>query len=174
MEYSQLWYGLTLAATPAYWAALSLSLMAGYLLLRFLAKGNPLWEKHRPHVKRILLILLISLWSFFGIVILLKTLIYIPRPCIICTSSLMCNPLCLEDSSFPSGHTGTIFVVFTSLYLGTGKRKEILPLFTIPVLVSYSRVALGVHTFLDILAGALIGLLLTVLVSLMLQKWHKL
>ncbi|HJW97127.1 MAG TPA: phosphatase PAP2 family protein [archaeon] len=187
MAYSQLWYALTLAGTPAYWAILSLSLLAGYLALRTFSGGNPLWEKHRPHIKRILLILILSLWIFFGTVIAMKSLIYIPRPCIVCTSSLACNPLCLEDSSFPSGHAGTIFVVFTSLYMGTRRRikkdgltqsnkavnLKIIPLFTIPLLVSYSRVALGVHTLLDISAGALLGLLLTVLVSVMLQKWHK-
>jgi membrane-associated phospholipid phosphatase len=109
----------------------------------------------------------------------------VPRPCTPCSSlgtgmfplgtdlSAACNPYCDTDSSFPSGHAGTIFAVFSSLCVAFRKRL-VIPLFLIPILVAYSRVALGVHTFQDVLAGALLGLAMPVAVSVIMQKWHKL
>jgi membrane-associated phospholipid phosphatase len=63
-------------------------------------------------------------------------------------------------------------VVFTSLYMAYRKRY-LLPAFMIPTLISYSRIALGVHTWIDVLGGAFLGLIIPILVSIIIQKQHK-
>ncbi len=183
MDLLFVWYAITLLGTPEYWAFLAAGLTAAYFILGFAIPESQTWKKHRPFFRKFLLILVPSLLIFLGAAFAIKTFAPIPRPCTPCTSSLTdclsqdcisqyCNPYCPEDSSFPSGHAGTMFTVFTSLYL-TGRKKLILPLFIIPVLVSYSRVALGVHTWIDVLAGAILGLVIPILASVMLQKRHK-
>jgi membrane-associated phospholipid phosphatase len=174
MDILGIWYAITLLGTPEYWAVFALILAATYFILRYSIPENPSWKRFRPSLKRFLMVFIPSILLVFGATLLIKNLWYVPRPCTLCILSPgSCNPYCDTDSSFPSGHAGTIFVVFSSLYLSTRKRLTI-PLFIIPILVSYSRVALGVHTWIDVLGGALLGLILSHLVSVMLQKQHKL
>jgi len=174
MDLTGFWFAITLLGTPEYWGYFGLFSLAGYFLLRVLLRGNPGWKKAKPFIKRFLVIFLPSIALFFALMLGLKTFIFIPRPCTPCLDgAASCNPFCDTDSSFPSGHSGTIFVVFTSLYLTIRKRSS-LALFIIPILVSFSRIALDVHTPLDVLAGALLGLIIPVLASKFLPKWHKL
>lgn len=60
-----------------------------------------------------------------------------------------------DEFSFPSGHTAAA-AVFAGL-LGVFYVDALLPLVIFVALVGASRVALGVHFFGDILAGALLG-----------------
>jgi len=168
------WYAITVLGTPEYWGFAALALIAVYFALRYLIPENPAWKKHKPAFKKFLRVFIPSIAIIFIVILGIKTFLYVPRPCIPCTeiAPAVCNPFCDTDSSFPSGHAGTIFVVFSSLYL-TFRRRLAIPLFIIPVLVSYSRIALGVHTWIDVLAGAFLGLLLPVLVSIIIQKQHK-
>ena len=175
MDILSAWYAVTLLGTPEYWAYASAGLFLVYFILRHFTPNNPIWKKHKPFLKGLLIILIPSLFIFLGSAFLLKTFWFVQRPCIICTGEGLpvgCNPYCLSDSSFPSGHAGTIFTAFASLYLAT-RRRAALALLPIPLLVSYSRMALGVHTLTDVLAGTLIGLSITILVSVMLRKWQK-
>jgi undecaprenyl-diphosphatase len=66
-----------------------------------------------------------------------------------------CSPC--GDPSFPSGHTSTSFMLATSLSLQYPKWYVITPAYLYAGTVAYSRMELGVHYPLDILAGALIG-----------------
>lgn len=59
--------------------------------------------------------------------------------------------------SFPSGHTSDAFSLATSLSLANPKWYVIVPSFTWPTLVGYSRMDLGVHYPSDVLIGALLG-----------------
>jgi membrane-associated phospholipid phosphatase len=183
MDILTVWYFITLLGTPEYWAAIAAGLVAVYFILRFSVHGSS-WKKYKPTLKRLLIVFIPSLLIVFGLTIALKDTLNIPRPCTPCSSlatgiyptgtdlSGACNPYCDSDSSFPSGHAATAFTVFSSLYF-TFRRRLAIPLFIIPILVAYSRVALGVHTYLDILVGALLGLAMPLLVSVMLQKRHK-
>ena len=57
--------------------------------------------------------------------------------------------------SFPSGHAATSFAGATLLALAV--RRAAVPLFLLAAGVAWSRVYVGVHYPLDILAGALLG-----------------
>lgn len=69
----------------------------------------------------------------------------------------------LSTNSFPSGHTVTIFsagIVMT--YLVKHKMWGLI-LFSVAALVGYSRMYLSQHFFEDVLAGSVIGVIITVL-----------
>jgi undecaprenyl-diphosphatase len=59
------------------------------------------------------------------------------------------------DLSLPSGHAATSFAGATILALA--HRRSAVPLFVLAALVAWSRVYVGVHYPLDIVAGALLG-----------------
>ena len=71
-------------------------------------------------------------------------------------------------SSFPSGHTASIFslVVLLSIYYCQKKSKTNFCFYflTIAVLTAYSRVYLSQHFPIDVLAGSLIGVLVSLAV----------
>jgi membrane-associated phospholipid phosphatase len=171
MDITAIWHALTLLGTPEYWAFAATALVIVYLAFRRLAPESLGFKKFRPALRKFLLIFIPSILIVFGATLLIKNVAYIQRPCTPCPGEA-CNPFCDTDSSFPSGHAGTIFVVFSSLYV-TFRKRLVLPPLIIPILVSYSRIALGVHTWIDVLAGALLGLAMPILVSIMLQKKHK-
>ncbi len=79
--------------------------------------------------------------------------------------------------SFPSGHAfaATALAAWLSLWvICRGRRRWLLPLFWGWMLaVCYSRIELGVHRPVDIGAGALEGLVLVVLLSLVLDGWVR-
>jgi membrane-associated phospholipid phosphatase len=174
MDIIGIWYTITLLGTPEFWGAAAVGLLALYLVLRRLIPENQKWKKSKPAFRKFLLVFLPSITIIFAVTLGIKTLWYIPRPCTPCLAAASpgCNPFCDTDSSFPSGNAGTTFVVFSSFYVAFRRRLAI-PLFIIPVLVSYSRIALGVHTWIDVLAGAFLGLAMPVLVSIIVQKKHK-
>lgn len=168
MDLLGIWYAITLLGTPEYWAVLALVFVAIYFILGYSVPENPSWKKFRPGFRKFLMIFIPSILLVFGATLLIKNLWYVQRPCTPCAVSLeSCNPYCDTDSSFPSGHAGTSFVVFSSLYLSTRRRMKkdglsqsykavnpkVISLFIIPVLISCSRVALGVHTWIDVLGG---------------------
>jgi membrane-associated phospholipid phosphatase len=171
MDVLGIWYAVTLLGTPEYWGFVALVLAGIYFCLRQLAPENPSWKKHRPALRKFLLVFLPSITVLFVLILGIKAAWYVQRPCISCPGEA-CNPFCDADSSFPSGHAGTAFVVFSSLFVAYS-RRWLLPLFIIPALISYSRIALGVHTWADVVAGAFLGLIIPVLASVMTRKWHK-
>ena len=62
---------------------------------------------------------------------------------------------CPTDFSFPSGHASTAFAAATVLTFFD--KKKGLFYYSVAVLISYSRIYLGCHYFLDVVAGGLIG-----------------
>jgi undecaprenyl-diphosphatase len=58
--------------------------------------------------------------------------------------------------SFPSGHATVSFACATTLALSVPRLS--IPLYTLAVLISFSRVYVGVHYPLDVLAGAILGI----------------
>jgi membrane-associated phospholipid phosphatase len=99
---------------------------------------------------------------------LLKNLIYSPRPK---EFFKMKEHIYLIDgitntgsSSFPSGHTASIFALVTMLAFFS-KHKKLSALYLIPaILVGYSRIYLAQHFLLDVLAGSVIGVLIAIFV----------
>lgn len=68
-------------------------------------------------------------------------------------------------SSFPSGHTTSIFALVTMLAMFE-KNKQWNAFYVLPaVAVGYSRIYLGEHFLGDVLVGSLVGVLLAVVVN---------
>jgi len=68
-------------------------------------------------------------------------------------------PAALEYStgySFPSGHTQSAAALFGALGAQMKSKAAIIICFTIPVLVAFSRMYLGVHTLIDVVTSLLI------------------
>lgn len=65
--------------------------------------------------------------------------------------------------SFPSGHTTTAFAFFLALALYTKKPALHFLYFVLAVLVGYSRIYLSQHFALDVFAGSIIGVSVTIL-----------
>lgn len=90
----------------------------------------------------------------------LKMLFRIPRPWI------MDPDLTIVESarstalgySFPSGHTQNAAGTFGTIYAYSGKKRIRVSCAVLTLLVSFSRMYLGVHTPLDVVAGLIISL----------------
>jgi len=112
-------------------------------------------ERWRKASKLILLSVMISM----VLSLTLKAVVMHPRPCAPCLwpYSADCNPYCLADYSFPSGHAAVAFAAAAAAYASIGRKKYAV-LFVLPALVGLSRIFLGVHTVWDVLGGAALGL----------------
>ena len=104
-----------------------------------------LWEKNKRNYIPLMWITLIIALSITG---LLKILIARPRPYI--------NTLINKNSySFPSGHTTAVFATLAIINKTFPKIKYFWFIFAF--LVLFTRVYLGIHYPTDVIAGALIG-----------------
>lgn len=70
--------------------------------------------------------------------------------------------------SFPSGHATVSFACATVLALAAPHLR--VPLYALAALIAFSRVYVGVHYPFDVLAGAVLGLLLGVAIAIALRK----
>ncbi len=152
-------YILTFIGEPLLWAAMSVALIGVYFIIRFR------WYRNRLPLKRFLLVMIPSLAMVLALSFFLKAEFPMARPCTPCTMiQEACNPYCpANDPSFPSGHAAVAFTAFTSLWLVQRKGWQ-LPIFILPIAIAASRVALGVHMWLDVIIGSLMGLAVTLLV----------
>lgn len=76
----------------------------------------------------------------------------------------------LREASFPSGHSQTIFTAATILCYTYG--KYIWVLFLIASLSAISRVYVGAHYPLDVLAGGTIGIILSILMVFIFKRYN--
>ncbi len=84
------------------------------------------------------------------------------RPFLVDPSIIALIPVPLTEHSFPSGHTATSFAAATVLLFG----NPIVGLLALAAatLVGFGRIAAGVHYPTDVLAGALLGIIIGLLV----------
>lgn len=118
------------------------------------------WEKHK--IKSLLLAGLILIVLVEGV----KILVAQPRPCDIVAAKMKCP----SDPSFPSGHAA-FTALFLPVFLGT---PFFWLYFVFYLLVSISRIYLGVHVLIDIVAGTTIGMAAYLIVDRLLSnRWDK-
>ncbi|MEK7597256.1 MAG: phosphatase PAP2 family protein [Patescibacteria group bacterium] len=91
----------------------------------------------------------------------LKNIFQRPRPftTIFNDLQLFLTFSCPSDFSFPSAHAATAFVAFGVLAHFDKKRKWFY--FIVALLISYSRIYLGCHYFLDVFTGAVLGYIIS-------------
>lgn len=170
--YESFWAAVTLLGDPRLSTIVVLGLTALYFLiwkLRLLGKEG---SRFRIWLKRYLLLIIPALGLTFLGTELLKLLFQVQRPCVMCPA-IACNPYCHPTFSFPSGHAATITGIVTALYLLLRNRKYIV-IYALPILVAVSRVALGVHNAVDVIAGFAFGLCMTLLIYRYRRKIYKL
>lgn len=153
----QIWYIFGYFGEIWFWLLIIIIFFFIYFILKRRKSKHVLW------FKRFFNLFFISILTTYFIVLSLKLIFNIQRICIPCPG-IDCNPYCPSDPSFPSGHAAVGFSVFTSIYLLI-KRKWIFPIFTIPIMIGYSRIALGVHTLLDVIIGSIIGIGVTFIIN---------
>jgi undecaprenyl-diphosphatase len=83
------------------------------------------------------------------------------------------HPLVREPTSdsFPSGHAATSFACAATLAMFLPRRAAVL--YVLAALIAYSRVYVGVHYPLDVLAGAALGLLVATALRLLLTVLRR-
>lgn len=145
------WLLITYLGDPRLWIGLSVIFFLIRMFYRYKKKDNFKWATY------FVIFVGVSMGLAFLLSTGMKYYFQIPRECIPCPADF-CNQLCDESFSFPSGHATAAFAAFTGLFLILKKKKHVW-LLIFPILVSLSRVALGVHTYLDIFVGSLVGLL---------------
>lgn len=170
----------------------------GFLLMR--PKGNEatdLFFQYATHIGdglfAIALVILLLLFkrfgfafvTFFGYAVsgilaqLLKHSVQSPRPSPFFRSigieihSAGGVELLQSSTSFPSGHTATAFALATAVVLMSSwwQRRWWLA-FVLAVFIGYSRIYLGQHFLLDVLAGSVLGTVSSIGGYAILKKWN--
>lgn len=127
----------------------------GYLF--FIAIASPLfltdWRKG-------LVVIALGVFGFIAAdncADIMKNLIALPRPCHE-IEHVRLLVACRKSFSLPSNHAATSFAVAS--IVGYLYRKAAIPAFILAVLIAFSRIYIGVHYPADVLAGAVLGIII--------------
>ena len=74
------------------------------------------------------------------------------------------------DYAFPSGHTSASFATATAIFFSVDSKKWSIAAFILAVLISFSRIYVGVHYPTDVLGGIFTGVLSGYLADLIGRK----
>ena len=121
-------------------------------------------------LKKVALYMLESFALSQGVTFIVKPIVNKPRPHEY--DSTLISLKNATNGSFPSGHASEAFATATSLALINHKWYVVIPAYTWAGLVGYSRLYMGVHYPVDVIAGALLGTG-SAWLSYKLNKWMR-
>lgn len=141
-----------------------------FVVVIFEERKNPGISKRDK--KFIILFSLAFLLTAFLTDIVLKNIFMRPRPFDFAQSKPF-DFICPTDFSFPSTHAATAFTAAMILTFFDKKRRWLYLL--VAILISYSRIYLSCHYFLDVVAGAFIGYIISrlLLYALCTSPFHR-
>lgn len=144
------------AAGPWLWLMAALTVVgSGWTMVPIAASAAH--PKLRAHALRLIGVLVVVAVAVFS----LKALIGRVRPCMGLAGVHALVFATPTDPSFPSGHAAGAFAVASFVALETRAHVVLkVALFVVALGIALSRVVLGVHYPSDILAGALLGMLI--------------
>lgn len=140
------WQGITTLGDYRLWLAIS-----GVLITYHIAK-----KKRKLEYRDIRMLLVMSACA--ALALILKFIVREPRPCTGLES-------CPYGYGFPSMHAAVAFSVALLLLFEHRRRWLFLFGLAMAVLISASRVVLGVHTLADVIAGAVLGIVITLAIE---------
>ena len=76
-------------------------------------------------------------------------------------------------NSFPSGHTTSAFALAAVLTFAVKNKNYSILFLLMAALVGYSRIYLGQHFMVDVLAGSVIGMFSAIIVEIFLAQWIR-
>jgi len=107
---------------------------------------------------QLIIVLLLTFGASFSLANLIKNITKVPRPCVGLTN-------CPKDYSFPSRSVLVAFALTVAFMLET-KNKFLSGVFAIiSTVISAERIITVVHTPIDVIAGAVIGIILGFLIQ---------
>jgi undecaprenyl-diphosphatase len=133
----------------------------------------------KDKLKKVIIIFLIAIIISTFITDILKGLFLEPRPFIAFTNVHLLGNNQTPLFSFPSGETSNIFTLITAFGLNYSLKirgkplKLIWILLPVGIVVAFSRLYIGVHFPLDIIIGAIIGIVSAGTVSFLINKYLK-
>jgi undecaprenyl-diphosphatase len=151
------WEFISIFGDVQFWVGAALTSLLFLFAVPKKTRKNIVW-----FVFLVLPAVIISYSITFGLKNFLKT----PRPCFGVDA-------CPISYSFPSGHATVIFAAMTTLSLHYKNRKLTVLSMFFGLLVSVSRVMLGVHEPLDVIAGSIIGIVSGFLVYRAYENYQK-
>ena len=111
-------------------------------------------KERREKVELLIVVGVASFVARFGVTEIIRFFYHRPRPFL----TLSAHPLFTDSSwSFPSGHATFFFALATAVYLYN--KKWGIGFFIAAAAIAVGRVMAGVHYPSDILAGALVGII---------------
>jgi len=152
-----IWEFISIFGDVQFWTGAALTSLLFLLAVPKKARKNITW-----FVFLVLPAVIISYSITYG----LKYFLKIPRPCLGLAT-------CPTSYSFPSGHATVIFAAMTALSLHYRNKKLTVFLMLFGLLVSVSRVMLGVHEPLDVIFGSIIGIVSGFLVYRAYENYQK-
>ena len=154
MIFADFWRIISSISDFQTWIAIFLVILLGYFM-------SPKSKKHK--LAWLVFVLLPAIVISAAFVELLKISTQIPRPCVGIAD-------CPSGYSFPSGHAARIFTLAAVIALSIKDLRIKFTFLILAILVSISRVAVNYHTYADIIAGALIGIMIAYFVNLFYKR----
>ncbi len=165
MVYEAFWVFVSYFADIAYWIGFTVSFLVVYPMLD---------KKDKAKVSWITYVLIPAVFLTYVVNFALKLIFSVPRPC----AGLVGCP---AGYSFPSGHASIAFAFAAIVILYERKYKSYLWAVPLAVLVGMSRIFLNFHTVIDVVGGAVVGTLVSLLVykasdkiKILLERLHVL